>query len=187
MSLRERKILVWFLAVLCACSALGTLVVATKSDAAQVDAFARRFTDFTSVALTAPPAVTLQAEAHRLTAAWPQAAAGFTVQTGKLPLRTGADHAQVDVYIGGTQNTMGSGETFGFRAYLTLTLWQGDTALRIAREEIYLASDKERQRLYSLRTDGRGADACTVGWAVEPVGGSLPEGILTCAWLEVLP
>lgn len=187
MSMRERKILIWFLAVLCACSALGTLVVVTKSGTAQVDAFAQRFADFTSITLTAPPAVTLSTEAHRLTAAWPQAADGFTVQTGKLPLRAGADHAQVDVYVGGTQNTAEGGEPLGFRAYLTLTLWQGDTALRTAREVLTLASAKERQRLYSLRADGRGANACTIAWVVEPTGGSLPEGTLTCAWLEVLP
>ena len=190
MTLRERRFLLWFLAGLCVLAALGVWVVLAQAAPARVAAFAGRFADFTALSPAAPPTVTLTVTPLRITAAWPQGdAQGFAIQTQPQPLAAGTTRVQADAYIGGTQNTAGGADRYGFRAYVTLTLWRNGQAVDTRRLEAPLASDKDRLRLNSLCAEvgATGADAYSVGRAVEPVGGVLAQGTLVCAWLEVLP
>lgn len=190
MTKRERRFLPWFLAGLCVWAALGAYGVLAQSDATRVAAFADRFENFASLGLTPPPTVSLKVEKNRLTAEWPEGTPRIDIRSARQPLPAGTAHVQADIYIGGTQNTAVGGERYGFRAYLTLYLWRGDACVAATSLETPLASSLGRQRLYSLRADAAardgGADGYTVGWVVEPIGNALPQGSLTCGWLEVL-
>ena len=189
MKKRERLIIVGLLACLSLLSALGVWAVTQKADAQQTAAFASRFADCTALGITATQGVTLAVEANALTATWPQTAAPLSVASHPLALATPAHSSlQADVYIGGTQNARGAAR-FGFRAWLTVTLYRDGAVTQTARVEIPLESDKERARLYSVRVPyGTPApDHYALGWAVEPIVGVTGAGKLTVAWLEVIP
>lgn len=187
MTRRDKTVLTWLTAVLALCAALGVLAVLTRSDAARVAAFANRFTGFDTLAFTAPAEVTCAAEAESLSVAWAAGSDGFAAQSAAIPLAA-AGAVQADVYIGGTRNYQ-DGAYVGFRAWLTLTLLRQGEAVGQASAPLPLASDKGRRRLYSVRAQAQGAqaDAYTLCLTVEPTGGALPAGELTCAWLEVTP
>lgn len=189
MTKREHWWVVGLLLTLCALSALGVLAVLQKQTPASVAAFADRFVPLDTLGFAANEGLTCAVEPSKLTLNWPQGGATpLLAQSGVLPLTRKSDRLQADISIGGTQNADGA-QRFGYRVWLSVTLYRQGEPLNAERIEIPLESQKARARLYSLSVAY--GDAAPDGYAlqiqVEPLDGAIAPGTLTCAWLEVFP
>ena len=121
-----------------------------------------------------------------------QFGSGILVETQPISLDgQGASRLQVDLYAGGTQNIDGR-NTYGFRAWLEVELYADGVPCASGRTELFLRSERERERLYSLVIDTAPmkADAYRLRWMVEPMQAEmpkkLPQGMLTFSRLDVM-
>lgn len=179
--------------VLCACalalvalSALGSWYVARKSEAAAVAAFANRFIPFEDMAFApSDPSIEARVSGNKLEVEWQGSSADeLCVASADIPLE-GGRRTQLDMYIGGDRNIY-DGARVGYGVWLTLRLY-GAAGEAVASEsaEVYLQSEKERARLYSLVASGEAA-YCRVELAIRNEGGAIAPGALLCSFAEVI-
>ena len=193
---RQRWSLAAFVAVLCVFAAVGIGFVLRQNQPQNIAAFANRFTGFSTLALTAPAEMTLAVDADTFTATWSEyqtadaaeRPATLSIQSDIVPLtREDAKRLQVDVAIGGTQNTEGL-QQFGFGASFTVRLWKGTTALTDTCVQLPLSSKLGRVRLYSVVMNyaDLAPDGYQLCWSLTPIEGKIAAGTLQCANLEVM-
>ena len=187
---RELRILSGLILLLCVAAALGVRHVLAMQAPARVAAFATRFATLSALGFAAPDGVALTAEDASLALTWGaiRTDAPLTVAAQPIPLTPLGKDCQVDVYLGGAQNT-DSQTPSGYQIALEATLTRRGEAVATARIPVPLASPLERARLYSLRVPYADAapDACILRILLLPMDGGIAPGSLTVSWLEVLP
>lgn len=184
MNRKERRVTVILLALLLTFSILGVFAVQQKETPANLAVLANRAETFADFAFSGGENVAVAPEETILSITWNETQTGsLDIVSRAMPLsdaRTG--RLQVDVYLGGKQNTFDA-QTVGYQVWLEAELLRNGASVAQNRIRVPLESGKERSRLYSLVLPYGDAqpDAYRLHFLVTPIDGKIAKGALSCS------
>ena len=188
MNRKERRATVVILALLLVFSILGVLYVKQMENPSNLAVLANRAEDFVDFGFSGGDNITVTPDGANLSVSWEETQAGSAdIASQAMPLsdaRTG--RLQVDVYIGGKQNTFDA-HTINYQVWLEAELLQNGAPVAYSRIPVPLESNKDRTRLYSLAVPygNTQPDAYRIHFLVTPVDGLIAKGTLSCSNLII--
>lgn len=186
MNQKEKRVIMLTFALLAVLSVLGIVNIRQKSSPSSLAMLAARGEDFSTFDFSGGDLANVTIDDDTLYINWEATSSGsIDIASQPMPLFVG-DGVQVDLAIGGQQNTFNS-ETKNYQVVFRVELMQNGVQVAMKNAPVPLASDKSRQRLYSIALSCGNAkpDAYRIHLIVQQLNGIVKEGTLTCSQLII--